>query len=49
MIADQEDIGHVCSKTGEMLMQVDIGPGRNSFAVMTYWKRKELSPAAGKF
>jgi hypothetical protein len=32
-----------------MLIQVDIGPGRDSFSVMTYWKRPELNPNAGKF
>ena len=48
-VAQQEEIptGHLCSKSGEMLMQVDIGPGRDPFGVMTYWKRPPLSPGAG--
>jgi len=32
-----------------MLIQVDIGPGRDSFSVMTYWKRPPLRSDAGKF
>jgi hypothetical protein len=39
----------LCAPIGEMLIQVDIGPGRDSFSVMTYWKRPELGPNAGKF
>jgi hypothetical protein len=44
-VDDAEGVGLACSKAGEMLMQVNIGPGRNSFIVWTYWKRKELSSA----
>jgi len=32
-----------------MLIQVDIGPGRDAFSVMTYWKRPPLRSDAGKF
>jgi hypothetical protein len=37
----------LCATVGEMLIEVDIGPSRN-FNVMTYWKRPELGPNAGK-
>jgi len=39
----------LCAPIGEMLIQVDIGPGRDSFSVMTYWKRPPLRSDAGKF
>lgn len=50
-VAQQEDAGMIdlCRKSGEMLMQVDIGPGHNAFSVMTYWKRPPLRSDAGKF
>jgi hypothetical protein len=49
-VAQQEEIpsGHLCTKSGEMLIQIDIGPGREAFAVMTYWQRPPLRPEAGK-
>lgn len=49
-VAQQEEIptGHLCSKSGEMLMRVDIGPGRDAFGAMTYWKRPPLRPYTGK-
>ena len=50
-VAQQEDARRInlCRKSGEMLMQVDIGPGLRSFSVMTHWKRPPLDEDAGKF
>jgi DNA polymerase III epsilon subunit-like protein len=49
-VAPQEDepFEYRCSKSGEMLVQMDIGPGREAFSVMTYWKRPPLRADAGK-
>ena len=50
-VAQEEDAAtiNLCRESGEMLMQVDIGPGRAAFSVMTYWKRPPLRADAGKF
>jgi hypothetical protein len=49
-VAPQEDepFEYRCSKSGEMLVEMDIGPRPESFSVMTYWKRPSLPPKAGK-
>ena len=48
-VAPQEDapFEYHCTKRGEMLMQADIGPGRDALTVMTYWERP-VSPDAGR-
>ena len=50
-VVQQEDSGSIdlCRTSGEMLMQVDVGPGHGAFSIMTYWKRPPLRPGAGKF
>jgi hypothetical protein len=34
--------GELCGEVGQMLMQVEIGPGSESFSAMTYWERPPL-------
>jgi len=45
---EEEPFEYHCSKSGEMLVRMDIGPGPASLSVMTYWKRQPLPPTVGK-
>jgi hypothetical protein len=49
-VAPQEDEPFVdrCTKSGEMLIQLEIGPGRRALNAMTYWRRPPLKSAADK-
>ena len=49
-VEPQEDapFEYHCSKRGEMLMQVDIGPRRDTLTAMTYWERPPVSLDGGK-
>jgi hypothetical protein len=44
----EQDANLGARDAGRMLMQVDIGPGSESFSAMTYWERPPLPPKAGK-
>lgn len=39
----REPMPIICSPVGEMLMQVDVGPG-STLTAMTYWKRDPVQP-----
>jgi hypothetical protein len=49
-VAPQEDapFDNRCSKSGEMLIQAEVGPGRGALTAMTYWKRSPLKSAGSK-
>jgi hypothetical protein len=44
----EQDANLGARDAGHMLMQLDIGPGSESFSAMTYWERRPLAPKAGK-
>jgi hypothetical protein len=48
MPQEDEPLEYRCRRSGEMLVQMDIGPGSNTFSVMTYWERTPLPPKADK-
>jgi len=49
-VAPQEDapFENHCTKSGEMLIRIEAGPGRGVLNAMTYWRRPPLKPASRK-
>jgi hypothetical protein len=43
-VAPQEDAPneYLCTKSGEMLLQVEAGPGPSTLNAMTYWRRSAI-------
>ena len=49
-VAPQEEapFEYHCTKAGEMLIQIEAGPGRGALNAMTYWRRPPLKSTADK-